>query len=161
MKEKKGFTLVELLAVITLLSLVGLISVPIATNIIDKSKVKAYKQTLNGIIDAAKIHNAEVDYQLFADGDIDLTEGKIQFENLDTTKYKALASNAESTKVDVVVKGVSTLLNKLNVKDITAYVDLSDLSEGKHEVPVMVKGKDLKLSYTSRTIKIEVIIAKK
>ena len=85
----------------------------------------------------------------------------IQFENLDTTKYKALASNAESTKVDVVVKGVSTLLNKLNVKDITAYVDLSDLSEGKHEVPVMVKGKDLKLSYTSRTIKIEVIIAKK
>ena len=83
MKEKKGFTLVELLAVITLLSLVGLISVPIATNIIDKSKVKAYKQTLNGIIDAAKIHNAEVDYQLFADGDIDLTEGKIQFENLD------------------------------------------------------------------------------
>lgn len=102
MKEKKGFTLVELLAVITLLSLVGLISVPIATNIIDRSKVKAYKQTLNGIIDAAKIHNAEVDYQLFADGDIDLTEGKIQFENLDKiTEGYVSYSNKEYYLYDV------------------------------------------------------------
>lgn len=83
MKEKKGFTLVELLAVLTLLSLVGLISVPIVANVVEKSKVKAFKQTLNGIIDAAKIHNAEANYKLFNNGDIDLTEGIIQFENLD------------------------------------------------------------------------------
>lgn len=85
----------------------------------------------------------------------------IVFEHLDTTKYKPLAKNAADTKVDVVVKGVKSVLDKLDSKDIKAYVDLSDLEPGTYEVPVMVTGSDLKLTYSSRTTKIEVIIAKK
>lgn len=85
----------------------------------------------------------------------------IVFEHLDTTKYKPLAKNASDTKVNVVVKGVKSVLNKLDSKDIKAYVDLSDLEPGTYEVPVMVTGSDLKLTYLSRTTKIEVIIAKK
>lgn len=84
----------------------------------------------------------------------------IVFEHLDTTKYKPLAKNASDTKVNVVVKGVKSVLNKLDSKDIKAYVDLSDLEPGTYEVPVMVTGSDLKLTYSSRTTKIEVIIAK-
>ena len=82
MKEQKGFTLVELLGVITLLALVGLISVPIISNVVNNSRLKAFKQTLNGIIDSARIHNAESNYSLFDNGEIDLTDGTIQFENL-------------------------------------------------------------------------------
>ncbi len=85
----------------------------------------------------------------------------LEFENLDTSKYKALAKSESDTKVDVVVKGVSSLLNKLTNDDIKAYVDLSDLEPGTYEVPVIVTGSDLKLKYSSRTIKIEVIISKK
>ena len=85
----------------------------------------------------------------------------IVFEHLDTTKYKPLAKNASDTKVNVVVKGVKSVLNKLDSKDIKAYVDLSDLEPGTYEVPVMVTGNYLKLTYSSRTTKIEVIIAKK
>lgn len=85
----------------------------------------------------------------------------IVFEHLDTNKYKPLAKNASDTKVDVVVKGVKSVLDKLDSKDIKAYVDLSDLEPGTYEVPVMVTGSDLKLSYSSRTTKIEVIIARK
>ena len=85
----------------------------------------------------------------------------IVFEHLDTTKYKPLAKNASDTKVNVVVKGVKSVLDKLDSKDIKAYVDLSDLEPGTYEVPVMVTGSDLKLTYSSRTTKIEVIIAKK
>ena len=85
----------------------------------------------------------------------------IVFEHWDTTKYKPLAKNASDTKVNVVVKGVKSVLNKLDSKDIKAYVDLSDLEPGTYEVPVMVTGNDLKLTYSSRTTKIEVIIAKK
>ena len=84
----------------------------------------------------------------------------ITFENLDTTKYKALAANAESTKVDVTVKGVSSILNKLDPSKIRAYVDLSNLGEGRTGVPVMVTGEDERLTYTSRTTVIEVIISK-
>ena len=85
----------------------------------------------------------------------------ITFENLDTSKYKALASSAESTKVDVTVKGVSSVLNKLEASSITASVNLSNLTEGTHKVPVIVSGTDDRLSYTSRTTVIEVIISKK
>lgn len=82
----------------------------------------------------------------------------LQFENLDTSKYKALASSEKETKVDVVVKGTSTLLDNLKNENIKAYVDLSDLGVGTFEVPVIVTGTDLKLSYTSRTTKITVVI---
>lgn len=85
----------------------------------------------------------------------------LQFDNLDTTKYKALASSEEETKVDVVVKGTSTLLDNLKNENIKAYVDLSDLGVGTFEVPVIVTGTDLKLSYTSRTTKITVVIQEK
>ena len=85
----------------------------------------------------------------------------ISFENLDTTKYKAFASSQEETKVDVVVKGVASIINKLQTKDINAYVDLSNFEEGTIKVPVMVTGSDVRLSYTSRTTSITVIISKK
>lgn len=85
----------------------------------------------------------------------------ISFENLDTDKYKAFAASAEETKVDVVVKGVASIINKLQAKDITAYVDLSNFEAGTIKVPVMVTGSDVRLSYTSRTTSITVIISKK
>ena len=85
----------------------------------------------------------------------------IEFKNLDTSKYTALAKRADSTKVTVVVKGVETLLNKVESGSIKAYVDLSSLEEGTWEVPVMVEGSDVKLNYSSRTTKVEVVIRKK
>ena len=84
----------------------------------------------------------------------------VVFENLDTNKFRALASSENDTKVDVVVKGVSSILEKLKPEDIKAYVDLSDLAEGTYEVPVMVTGTDLKLNYSSRVTKISVVITK-
>ena len=41
--NKKGFTLIELIGVITLLAVVALISVPIINNTITKTKLKGYK----------------------------------------------------------------------------------------------------------------------
>ena len=63
--NKKGFTLVELLAVISLLGIVGLISVPIISNTLKNSSKNAFKQTLNSIIDAGKNYNAENNYENF------------------------------------------------------------------------------------------------
>ena len=48
--KKKGFTLVELLAVITLIGILGLITVPIINNTIKSSRKKAFKETLNAIV---------------------------------------------------------------------------------------------------------------
>lgn len=52
--ENKGFTLVELIGVITLLAVIVLISVPIVNTSIKNTKEKAYKGQVNTIIGGAK-----------------------------------------------------------------------------------------------------------
>lgn len=52
---KKGFTLIELLAVIVILSIIALISVPIVFNMIEKSKIEAFKDSGYGILKAAEL----------------------------------------------------------------------------------------------------------
>lgn len=93
------------------------------------------------------------------------SETSKEFENINIeltnlkTGLKAFGKTENDTKVNVIVKGTSTLLNALSAEDIKAYVDLTDLTEGEWEVPVKVTGSDLKLSYTSKTTKITVIIS--
>ena len=44
--KKKGFTLVELLAVITVIAIIGLISVPVVEGIVKRSRQKAYDRQI-------------------------------------------------------------------------------------------------------------------
>ena len=127
------------------------------------NKNKTYQESLikpNGVRSMSAT-NVTIKVEMEKETSKEFKDIPITFENLDTTKYQALAGNAESTKVDVVVKGVSSLLNKLEPSDITATVDLSNLEPGTVRVPVMVKGSDVRLTYTSRTTMIEVVISKK
>ena len=61
---KKGFSLVELLAVVVILGLVVLISIPIVNNSINKSKEKAREVQIEEIIKAAKKYAIKNSYVL-------------------------------------------------------------------------------------------------
>lgn len=52
--NKKGFTLVELLAVIVLLSIIAVITTPVVINVIGESKEKTYNEQINIIQKAAE-----------------------------------------------------------------------------------------------------------
>lgn len=54
MNKDNGFTLVELLAVITILGLIALITIPVITNAMSKQKEKLYYDQLNQLIRAAQ-----------------------------------------------------------------------------------------------------------
>lgn len=56
MENKKGFTLIELILVILLLSIIALISVPVITGIIKDAKDKSYQQQISGIVNAARTY---------------------------------------------------------------------------------------------------------
>lgn len=56
--NKKGFTLVELLAVIVILAIIALIATPIILNVIDDAKTNAAKNSAYGYIDALEKVNA-------------------------------------------------------------------------------------------------------
>ena len=56
---RKAFTLIELLAIIVILSIIALISVPLIMNVIDDSKKGVFKNTAYGIIEAAELEYAQ------------------------------------------------------------------------------------------------------
>ena len=57
--KKKGFTLIELLAVIVILAVIAIIAIPIITNVIDKAKQGALKDSAYGILDSAEMYLAK------------------------------------------------------------------------------------------------------
>lgn len=79
--KKRGFTLVEILAVITIIGLLGLLTIPMISNSVESSKMKAYRETINFIVDAAKVYRADNDYADFTNLAIDVTGSTLQYEN--------------------------------------------------------------------------------
>ncbi len=73
----------------------------------------------------------------------------------------AQASSDDDRKVTVVVSGSEEALDSIKESDISAYVDLKDYGVGTHEIEVVVTGTDLKLSYSSKTKKVKIVISEK
>lgn len=76
LKKEKGFTLVELLAVIVILGIIVAIAIPAIGNIIDNARGDANVQEQALVIDAARLYevqkNVTGDYSITADDLIEL-----------------------------------------------------------------------------------------
>lgn len=84
---KKGFTLVELLAVVVLLGIISAIVVPVVGNQIETARKNAYKQTVNSIEEAAKRYGVThmLGYPLEEQGlslDVLVSEGYLEEKDL-------------------------------------------------------------------------------
>lgn len=64
MKNKKGFTLIELIAVITLLALIVLVTVPVIINTLSNSEQKEYEDFEKLVINATELY-VEQNRELF------------------------------------------------------------------------------------------------
>ena len=56
---KKGFTLVETLAVVTVIVLIGLITVPAISKSLESNRKKLFAETIEQIVESVKIYRAE------------------------------------------------------------------------------------------------------
>ena len=84
---KKGFTLVELIAVVVVLAIISLVSIPIITGIVNKVRVNALRVSAEGLIDASRLYNAQ--YQNDNTVRFDIANSKISSEDTDKLlKYK-------------------------------------------------------------------------
>ncbi len=70
---KKGFTLIELIAVILLIGIISLITVPTVSNIIQESKEKAFKAQAIYIFEATMIYLYDNDYADIPSEGLDVT----------------------------------------------------------------------------------------
>ena len=115
MKEKnKGFTLVELLAVIVILALIALIATPIILNIIKDAKRSAAKNSAYGYIDAvekyvvlAKTQTGNYKLELVPTEDKQLTC---------ETKEECIKDTGLIGEVNKTIKGTKPSKIKLNIK---------------------------------------------
>ena len=123
MKEKnKGFTLVELLAVIVILALIALIATPIILNVINDAKKQAAKDSAYGYMDAVEkyIVSSELEDKSIKDGTYSVEElnkkisvkgstpdnGNIEIKNSSVKSYDIGIDGYYITKDEV--KKVST-----------------------------------------------------
>ena len=92
----------------------------------------------------------------------DIVEKTIDGVNISTRNLDdgltAKAASASDSTISVIVKGTESNLKNITKDNITAYVDLQGLGKGTKTVSVNVTGDDLKLTYTSVTSTVQIVI---
>ena len=148
MKEKnKGFTLVELLAVIVILALIALIATPIILNVINDAKKQAAKDSAYGYMDAVEkyIVSSELEDKSIQDGTYRVEElnkkisvkgstpdnGTIKIESKTVKSYDIgidgyAVSNGKVDKVSTTKKienGTAVYYNPVSGEKCTGYTE--------------------------------------
>ena len=148
MKEKnKGFTLVELLAVIVILALIALIATPIILNVINDAKKQAAKDSAYGYMDAVEkyIVSSELEDESIQDGIYTVEElkkkisvkgstpdnGTIKIESGSVKRYDIgidgyVVSNGEVKKVSTTKSfknGTAVYYNPVSGKKCNDYIE--------------------------------------
>lgn len=88
LKEQKGLTLIELLAVIVILAIIAAIAIPAIGNIIENSRVGAIKSDATNVLAAADLY--------FTDGNTPTTPGTVTLAELKAGNYLDDAGSFEN-----------------------------------------------------------------
>ncbi|MGE7908894.1 prepilin-type N-terminal cleavage/methylation domain-containing protein [Lysinibacillus xylanilyticus] len=123
LKNQKGLTLIELLAVIVILAIVAAIAIPAIGNIIDNSKFNGVKADAVNVINAANLYytdnpndNGPVTVKTLIDEKYLDTAGKIPKDNSSVTKEvpRALTATVENAVKSHTVKFINHTIDQIN-----------------------------------------------
>lgn len=84
----------------------------------------------------------------------------LEYKNLGSN-LSVTAKSEQDSSVTVIVKGVSSIVDKLDPNTIKAFVDLKGYGAGEHNVTVQVERTNLLLNYISKTKTVTLIIKQK
>lgn len=116
-KNEKGLSLVELLAVIVILAIVAAIAIPAIGNIIDNSRIKALKSDAATIISAANIY--------YTDGN----EDDFEVNGTDGTGDEFVQLSSTPSEIKVTKDGkISGSLNKSNITLTFSSATMDDIN---------------------------------
>jgi len=73
MKRRKGFTLVELLAVIAILAIILLIAVPMILGVIEDAKQESFRNSVRGVFHAIELYNARTGRETGTIAELDMS----------------------------------------------------------------------------------------
>ena len=135
---------------------------PVEIDVTGLSESKQYKVTLKKPTGITDISTKTLTVNVSVDNSIskEFADISIATENLDD-KYKVQALSEADSRVIVIAKGSEAVIGTLDASGLNAYIDLKGYGVGEHEVPVKVKGTDLRVKYSSKTKKVKVRISEK
>lgn len=115
-KNEKGLSLVELLAVIVILGIIAAIAVPAIGNIINNQRDKAILSDISGMVSAAKIAVAEgacgIENVCVYDSTANSTTNEIEFKSSKIASGEVDLSSGKSTDPDIKVTYVTNVTFK-------------------------------------------------
>lgn len=135
---------------------------PVSIDISGINSDKNYTVNLTNPTGVREISVKTINVKLVVDEVVstEISGVRVNITNL-SDDYTATAIDENSSSITVIVKGSQSVIDSLDSSTIYAFVDLSGLAPGDHEVEVQVTGEDTKLTYTSRIKKVKVHIEKK
>lgn len=77
------------------------------------------------------------------------------------TGLKVSALTAADSTATIIVNGSKSVIDALEPTTIKAYIDVSGLGVGEHEVEVKVEGDDSRITYIPRDKKVRIVISKR
>ena len=109
MKKKKGFTLVELLAVIVILAIIALIAIPMIGNIIETVKINSAIQSTYGYVNSVnnKLVTEKLNSNTIESGTYDFFELETKYKGTKPSHGIVTIDSGEVTTGDFCVNGYS------------------------------------------------------
>ena len=163
--RKKGFTLIEMLAVLVILAIIALIIIPLVSNVIDSARKAAFKETVNGIIESADnyigeyvlMHNNDPVYPMtiYCNGTEceDSNGTKLEFKGKVPVSGKVILESAHVVRADLISDGVYC------GSGTRGHVEVySKCSELDHTAPIVDESKlnDIVISTTTNTLTLSI-----
>ena len=141
--KRKGFTLVELLAVIVILALVALITIPVILNVIEKSKQKTYQRSIDAY--GRAVNKAIAEYLLDNEKD---TSKTLTYEDIkDYIKYEGNKVECDTFEIynDKTIYLAECKVNNESISYTYGTFSLPKPYLGKELTPVIYDGVNWKV----------------
>ena len=137
-------------------------NIPVTINVSGLNEDKTFNvnvQKPNGVRELG-INSLSIKLTVTSEQQQEIPNVQISTINLDSN-LKVQATSADSSSVNVLVKGSEAALKNVDKSKVTATIDLADYhTTGEYEVPVIVTGEDTRLTYSSKTSKVKIRIYK-
>ncbi len=135
---------------------------PVEIDVTGLKESKEYKLELQKPVGvtALSVNNITVKVTLDGVASKDLKDISIEQRNL-SDQYKVQLESGETGKVDVNLKGVSSVIDSIKSDNVIAYINLDGYTPGTYEVEVYVEGSDSRVQYTPKTKKVKINIYQK
>jgi YbbR domain-containing protein len=140
----------------------GINYVTLDVDVSDLKENKTFKLALPNIVGvkSMSVKNVNVTVSVDKSSEKELKDVAIQYRNLGDGLSVQASSGADTTTT-VTLTGVESVINAITTDNVTAYLDLKDLTAGTHEVDVKVEGTDNRITYASKVTKVTVVIKNK